>query len=177
MLAAIAASALLFLNVPSAQSAPVSLDCTAGSGSVSSSLATTNTNGATASDSLTVSNAPVGTTISLNYTATSNNNKSAQLNSGNPSGPASGPSPAGPITINGSAGSGSQLWTKTTGADPVINCYLDQDGRGRRRSDHELVSGTCTPGRTLSITNTTDGAEAGPVNGVLTVASDLDQHH
>ena len=167
MLAAIAASALLFLNVPSAQSAPVSLDCTAGSGSVSSSLATTNTNGATASDSLTVSNAPVGTTISLNYTATSNNNKSAQSTLASPA--ASGPSPAGPITINGSAGSGSQLWTKTTGADPVINVTLTKTAVAGGAATMNW-SATCTPGRTLSITNTTDGAEAGPVNGVLTVA-------
>ena len=166
MLVAIAASALLFLNVPSAQSAPVSLDCTAGSGSVSSSLATVNTNGATASDSLTVSNAPVGTTITLNYASTSNNNKQAQ--SGPATGAASGPLPATARTINGLAGAGSQLWTKTTGADPTIAITLTKTAATGGIATMNW-SATCTPGRTLSITNTTDGAEAGPVNGVLTV--------
>ena len=164
--ASIAASLLFFLNLPAANSAPVSLDCSGGNGAVSSSLATANANNATASDSLTVSNAPVGTTITINYQATSNNNKRAQSSLASPA--ASGPSPAGPITINGSAGTGTQLWTKTTGADPTINVTLTKTAAAGGAATMNW-SATCTPGRTLSITNTTNGAEAGPVNGVLTV--------
>lgn len=90
-----------------AWAAAVMLDCPARSGTVSSSLATANTNGAIATDNMTVTNAPVGTTVTISYSSTSNNNKRAQ--SSLASGTATGPSPAGPITINGSAGSGSQL--------------------------------------------------------------------
>ena len=163
----VAASLPLFLNVPSAQSAPVSLDCSSGSGTVSSSLATANANGATASDSLTVANAPVGTTITLNYTSTSSSNKQAQ--SGPATGAASGPVPAAARVINGLAGTGSQVWTKTAGVDPTIDVTLTKTAAPLGAATMNW-SATCAQVRTVSISNTINGNEAGPVNGVLTVS-------
>ncbi len=158
---------LFHLGAGEASANAVTLDCTVGT--ISDSLVTAASNGATVTDALTVTNASVGTAILLSYTATTGGNKSMQ--SSLVSGTATGPVPSGPISINGSAATGSQTWTRTSGANPLINITLTKSSGGA--ADSANWTATCTsPGITTNTTDNsaTEGGDTGAFTVVLNTA-------
>ena len=161
----------LLVQIGNVQAASVTLNCPAATGSASGSLATANVSGSTATDQLIVTNAPVGTIITIVYTATNPIAKTAQtsLNAGS----ATGPLPAAQVTISATGSTGSKQWIRSTGAtDPVIDVTL-------RKSTTSVGGGnanwtaTCSAGRTVSISNSVNGAEPGTGGELIATLSSV----
>jgi hypothetical protein len=144
--------------------AATTLNCASGTAGPSPAVTLTATNPVVnALDPVNVNNVPANTLIT--FTLTSINGSQKTINSSLTSGAATGPTPPGPVAINTNGSTVVQRYAVSSANSPTFQVLLTRTAATSASATYTVA---CNPEPTVTIANTTNGAEPA-TNGVLTV--------